>query len=581
MDEVQPVEFQTRALPGQIESSPMNKIACFSLVIFATSIFAAAPKEPSKEASNVIDVAGLLGHIKILGSDKFEGRAPGSKGEEESVNYIIEQFKQLGLKSGNPNGTYTQEVPLAGILGTPTAAFTVGDKRIELRSPSEFVAFTQRITPEIEVKNSDVVFVGYGVVAPEYGWDDFKGVDVKGKTLIFLINDPPLPDPKGPSKLDDKMFKGNAMTYYGRWSYKYEIAAEKGAAAAVIVHETIPAAYPWSVVENSNAKQNFVIDTPDKNMGTVGIRSWMTLDTARKFFGAAGQNYDELKKAALGREFKPVSLGAKADFFLQNQIQHFKSHNVVGRFEGSDPQRKDEYVIYSAHWDHLGRDSHLQGDQIYNGAIDNASGVASILEIAQAFTRLSQAPPRSLLFMATTAEEAGLLGAKYYAEHPLYPLDHTLADINIDCVNPWGKTRDIEDISGGNSGLDDLLEQAAARAGRTAVPNSEPEKGSFFRADNFEFAKVGVPALYIGSKPKDYVGQSADYGQKKSDDYTLHHYHQVSDEVNPTWDLSGAVEDIRLLFEIGYQVAQADQFPTWLPGSEFKARRDKMMAQKK
>ena len=560
----------------------MKKIACFSLAVFATShLRGRAETSRQRKRSRPSTPPVFSNTSKILGSDKFEGRAPGSKGEKESVNYIIAQFRKLGLKPGNPNGTYTQEVPLAGILGTPAAAFAVGDKRMELHSPSEFVAFTQRITPEVEVRDSDVVFVGYGVVAPEYGWDDFKGVDVKGKTLIFLINDPPLSDPKDPSKLDDKLFKGKAMTYYGRWSYKYEIAAEKGAAAAVIVHETIPAAYPWSVVENSNAKQNFVIDAPDKNMGTVGIRSWITLDTAKKLFAAAGQNYDELKKAALSREFKPVSLGAKADFSLRNQIQHFKSHNVVGRFEGSDPQRKDEYVIYSAHWDHLGRDSHLQGDQIYNGAIDNASGVASILEIAQAFARLSQAPPRSLLFMATTAEEAGLLGAKYYAENPLYPLDHTLADINIDCVNPWGKTRDIEDISGGNSTLDDLLAQAAARSGRTAVPNSEPEKGSFFRADNFEFAKVGVPALYIGSKPKDYVGQPADYGQKKSDDYTLHHYHQVSDEVNPAWDLSGAVEDIRLLFEIGYQVAQADQFPTWLPGSEFKARRDKMMAQKK
>ena len=534
-----------------------------------------------KQAISAIDAAGLLEHIKVLGSDKFEGRAPGSKGEEKSVKYIIAQFKKLGLKPGNPNGTYTQEVPLAGILGTPTAAFTVGGSRMELHSPNEFVAFTQRITPEIEVKNSDVVFVGYGVVAPEYGWDDFKGVDVKGKTVVFLINDPPLPDPNDPSKLDDKMFKGKAMTYYGRWSYKYEIAAKKGAAVAIIVHETIPAAYPWTVVENSNAKQNFVIDAPDKNMGTIGIRSWITLDAARKLFAAAGQNYDALKKAALSREFKPVSLGAKANFSLRNHIQHFKSHNVVGRLEGSDPERKNEYVIYSAHWDHLGRDPHLHGDQIYNGAIDNASGVASVLELAQAFTSLPQPPSRSLLFMATTAEEAGLLGAKYYAENPLYPLDHTLADINIDCVNPWGKTRDIEDISGGNSTLDDLLAQAAARSNRTAGPNSEPEKGTFFRADNFEFAKVGVPALYIGSKPKDYVGRPADYGQKKSDDYTLHHYHQVSDEVNSAWDLSGAVEDIQLLFEVGYQVAKANQFPTWFPGSEFKARRDEMMAGKK
>jgi Zn-dependent M28 family amino/carboxypeptidase len=560
----------------------MKRLVHFSLALFAfTFIAGAASIEPPKQALDAIDAADLLEHIKVLGSDKFEGRAPGSKGEEESVDYITMQFKKLGLKPGNPNGTYTQEVPLAGILGTPTASFTVGNKKMELHSPNEFVAFTQRITPEIKVEDSEMVFVGYGIVAPEYGWDDFKGMDVKGKTLVFLINDPPLPDPRDASKLDDKMFKGKAMTYYGRWSYKYEIAAEKGAAAAVIVHETIPAAYPWSVVENSNAKTNFVIDAPDKNMGTLGIRSWITLETARQLFSAAGKDYDQLKKAALSKDFKPVSLGAKADFSLQNKLTHFKSHNVVGKLEGSDPLRKGEYVIYSAHWDHLGRDPHLKGDQIYNGALDNASGVASVLELAQAFTKLPQAPPRSLLFMATTAEEAGLLGAKYYAENPLYPLDHTLADINIDGINAWGKTRDIEDIAAGNSTLDDLLAQAAAGAGRTAKPNSESEKGTFFRADNFEFAKVGVPALYIGSKPKNYVGRPADYGQKKSDDYTLHHYHQVSDEVNPAWDLSGAVEDVRLLFEVGYQVANDEKYPTWLAGSEFKTKRDEMMAQKK
>jgi Zn-dependent M28 family amino/carboxypeptidase len=560
----------------------MKKAVYFSLVLFVTSRLAlAASLELPKEAENAIDQDGLLDHIKVLGSDKFEGRAPGTAGENLSVEYITGQFKKLGLKPGNPNGTYIQEAPLAGILSTPTAAFTVADKKMELKSPNDFVAFTQRITPEIEVKDSDVIFVGYGVVAPEYGWDDFKGIDLKGKTLVFLINDPPLTDPSDPAKLDDKMFKGKAMTYYGRWSYKYEIAAKKGAAAAVIVHETIPAAYPWSVVENSNAKQNFVIDAPDKNMGTIGVRSWIQLETARKLFAAAGQNYDELKKAALRKDFKPVSLGAKADFTLRNQVQHFKSHNVVARLEGSDLQRKDEFVIYSAHWDHLGRDPHLKGDQIYNGALDNASGVATVLEIAQAFTKLPQPPPRSILFMTTTAEEAGLLGAKYYAENPLYPLDHTLADINIDGVNAWGKTRDIEDISAGNSTLDDMLAQAATRAGRMAKPNSESEKGTFFRADNFEFAKVGVPALYIGSKPKDYIGQPVDYGQKKSDDYTLHHYHQVSDEVNPAWDLSGAVQDVQLLFEVGYQVANGDQYPTWTSDSEFKAKRDEMMVQKK
>ena len=549
----------------------MKKVVCFSLVIFAISHLAAgAPSKPAKNAENAIEAAGLLEHMKILASDKFEGRAPGTTGEDLSVQYIIEQFKNLGLKPGNPNGSYTQEVPMAGILTTPRAAFTVGDKKMELHAPGDFVAFTQRITPDIAVKDSELVFVGYGIVAPEYGWDDFKGVDLKGKTLVFLINDPALPSPNDPAKLDEKMFKGKAMTYYGRWSYKYEIAAKQGAAAAVIVHETIPAAYPWSVVENSNAKENFVIDAPDKNIKTLAVRSWITLEQAKKLFTAAGKNYEQMKKDALQKNFRPVSLGAKADFSLRNKIREFKSHNVIGKLEGSDPQKKNEYLIYSAHWDHLGRDNGLTGDQIYNGALDNASGVASLLEIAQAFTKLPQRPSRSILFLATTAEEAGLLGAKYYAEHPLYPLDHTLADINIDIINPWGKTRDIEDISYGNSTLDELLAQAAQREGRIAKPNTESEKGTFFRADNFEFAKVGVPALYLGSKPKDFLDQSADYGQKKSDDYTLHHYHQVSDEVNPAWDLSGAVEDIRLLFEVGDQVAEEEKYPTWLPGSEFK-----------
>lgn len=559
----------------------MKNILCFSSLIFAAFMSTAAvpPSLPPQNAENAIDAAGLLEHIKVLSSDKFEGRAPGTTGEDLSVQYITGQFQKLGLKPGNPNGSYTQEVPMAGILTAPTAAFSVGGKKMELRAPNDFVAFTQRITPEVEVRDSEMVFVGYGVVAPEYGWDDFKGADMKGKTLVFLINDPPVPSPNDSRKLDEKMFKGKAMTYYGRWTYKYEIAAEKGAAAAVIVHETIPAAYPWSVVENSNAKENFVIDAPDKNMETVAIRSWMTLEEAKKLFAAAGKDYEQMKKDARQKSFKPVSLGAKANFSLQNKIRQFKSHNVIGKLAGSDPRKKDEYVIYSAHWDHLGRDTRLTGDQIYNGALDNASGVASILELAQAFTKLSQSPPRSILFLATTAEESGLLGAKYYAEHPLYPLDHTLADLNIDILNPWGKTRDVEDISFGNSTLDQMFAAAAQRQGRLAKPNTESEKGTFFRADNFEFAKAGVPALYIGSKPKEFLGQPSDYGQKKSDEYTLHHYHQVSDEVNPAWDLSGALEDIRLLFEVGDQVAEEEKYPTWLPGSEFKAKRDQMMAQ--
>ncbi|HZR05746.1 MAG TPA: M28 family peptidase [Candidatus Udaeobacter sp.] len=556
------------------------KIARWLVAIFlagATSLFAADELalrlEPALEA---ITPDAILAHIKVLASDEFEGRAPGTKGEELSVKYISDQFKQIGLKPGNPDGTYTQEVPLAGIKSEPRMSFIVGDKTIDLKYPDDFVASSARLQPEIKIDNSDVVFVGYGVVAPEYGWDDYKDVDVRGKTLLMLIGDPPIPDPNDPSKLDEKMFKGKAMTYYGRWTYKYEIAAQKGAAAAVIIHETGPAGYPYSVVRTSWAKENYQIDSPNKNMDTVGAPSWITLDVAKKLLTDCGQNYDTLKKSAITKEFRPVALKAKANIDIKQQLRSFKSHNVIGKLEGRDSKLRDEYVIYTAHWDHLGRHPELQGDQIFNGAIDNASGVASVIELAAAFTKLNPPPKRSILFMATTAEEAGLLGAKFYALHPLYPLNKTLADINIDTVNLWGKTHDIEDLSNNNSTLDDLLGAAAKHNGREMKPNSQPEKGSFYRADHFEFSKRGVPSLYTGGG-KDFTGKPANFGQEKKDDYTTHHYHQVSDEVDPNWDLSGAVQDIDLLFEVGYQVANGDKFPEWKPGSEFKAKRDAML----
>lgn len=556
------------------------KIARWSVAILfaaAASILAADELALRLEpALNAITPDGLLAHIKVLASDEFEGRAPGTKGEELSIKYISNQFKQIGLKPGNPNGTFTQEVPLAGIKSDSRMSFIVGDKTIDLKYPDDFVASSARLQPEIKIDSSDVVFVGYGVVAPEYGWDDYKGLDVRGKTLLMLIGDPPIPDSKDPSKLDEKMFKGKAMTYYGRWTYKYEIAAQKGAAAAVIIHETGPSGYPYSVVKTSWGKENYEIDSPNKNVDAVEARSWITLDTAKKLLADCGQDFDALKKSAIGKEFRPVTLKAKAKIDIKQQLRSFKSNNVIGKLEGNDPKSRDEYVIYSAHWDHLGRHPELQGDQIFNGAIDNASGVASLLQLAVAFTKLNPPPKRPVLFMATTAEEAGLLGAKFYAEHPLYPLEKTLADINIDTVNPWGKTRDIEDLSNNNSTLDDLLAAAAKRNGRTMTPNSEPEKGSFYRADHFEFSKRGVPALYTG-RGIDFIGKPAGFGRQKKDDYTAHHYHQVSDEVDPKWDLSGAVQDLQLLFEVGYQVANGDKFPEWKPGSEFRAKRDEMM----
>jgi Zn-dependent M28 family amino/carboxypeptidase len=546
-------------------------------LIAATSLFAvdelALRLEPALEA---ITPDGLLAHIKVLASDEFEGRAPGTKGEELSVNYISDQFKRIGLKPGNPDGTYTQEVPLTGIKSESRMSFTAGNRTIDLKYPDDFVASSARLQPGIKINNSEIVFVGYGVVAPEYGWDDYKNVDVRGKTLLMLIGDPPVPDSKDPSKLDDKMFKGKAMTYYGRWMYKYEIAAQKSAAAAVIIHETGPAGYPYSVVKTSWGKENYEIDSPNKNADAVDARSWITLDTAKKLLTACGQDFDALRKSAVTKEFRPVVLNTKANIDVKQQLRSFKSHNVIGKLEGSDAKLRDEYIIYTAHWDHLGRHPELQGDQIFNGAIDNASGVASLIQLATAFTKLNPPPKRSVLFMATTAEEAGLLGAKFYALHPLYPLEKTLADINIDTVNPWGKTRDIEDVSNSNSTLDDLLAAATKRNGREMKPNSQPEKGGFYRADHFEFSKRGVPSLYTGGG-KDFIGKPADFGQQKKDDYTAHHYHQVSDEVDPNWDLSGAVQDVQLLFEVGYQVANGDKFPEWKPSSEFKAKRDAML----
>ncbi|HEV8184615.1 MAG TPA: M20/M25/M40 family metallo-hydrolase [Chthoniobacterales bacterium] len=555
----------------------MKTLLSLCILLGANSIFAADDSAlPPKAALEAITPDDLLKHIKVLASDEFEGRAPGSKGEELSVKYIAEQFKNVGLKPGNPNGSYVQEVPLAGITTAPTASLKVGESTTDLKFPDDYVASSAQLKENIAVENSDIVFVGYGIVAPEYGWDDYKDVDVKGKTILMLINDPAIPDPNDPSKLDDNMFKGRAMTYYGRWSYKYEIAAEKGAAAAIIIHETEPAAYPYSVVITSWSKENFEIDRPNKNMDQLGVRSWVTLDVAKKLLADSGQDFDALKQAAISKDFRPVPLGATANFNLKQEVRSFKSDNVVGKIDGSDPKLKDEWIVYTAHWDHLGKHPDVEGDQIFNGAVDNATGVAGLIELARAHRALKQPTKRSVLFIATTAEEAGLLGAKYYAENPLYPLEKTLADINMDGLAVWGKTRDIEDTSNGNSTLDDMLAAAAQRHGKVMNPNSQPEKGSFYRADQFEFSKFGVPSLYTGAG-RDVIDKPPGFGQQKKDEFVAEHYHQPSDEVDPAWDVSGGAQDVQLLFEVGYQVANGDKWPEWKPGNEFKARRDESL----
>ena len=529
------------------------------------------------EAAASITAGDLSRHIRTLASDEFEGRAPGTRGEELTVGYLVDQFKRMGLQPGNPDGTFIQRVPMVGITASDVqVSYRVGDRRIDLGFPEEAVVWTKRFVPAVDVEESDLVFVGYGVVAPEYGWDDFKDADVRGKTIVMLVNDPPVPDPADPSKLDETMFKGRAMTCYGRWTYKYEIAAAKGAAAALVVHETGPAGYPWMVVVGSNSRENFDLQSADRNMSRIAVEGWITLDIARRIFTAAGRDFEQLKQSAVRRDFKPVSLGAKANFRFRNTLRDVASQNVIGKLAGGDRQLNEEYVIYTAHWDHLGRNPALAGDQIFNGARDNASGTAVVLEVAEAFTKLKRPPRRTILFLSVTGEEKGLLGAKYYAEHPLYPLRRTLADLNVDSANVWGRTEDVNVIGSGQSTLEDVLREAAAASGRTLSPDAESEKGRYYRSDHFEFAKVGVPGLYLQSGTR-FVGKPEDFGRRKIDDYTVNDYHKVSDEIKPDWDLSGAAEDAQLLFQVGLRVANGERYPAWKPGSEFKLRREEML----
>lgn len=535
------------------------------------------PQPNLPAAEKAITADSLLGEIKVLSSDAFEGRKPGSPGEVKTIAYMQKQFQEIGLKPGNPDGTYLQSVPLAGIRSKSRADLAVKGRKLALTDRKDYIAVSRHYVPQVDVKDSPIVFVGYGVVAPEYGWDDYKDVDVKGKTILMLINDPAVPDPADPTKLDDKMFKGSAMTYYGRWTYKYEIATQKGAAAAIIIHETGPAGYPFEVVADSWGGENFDIQHPDNNMNRVPVEGWITYDKAAELCRMAGLDLGQLKKAAVRKDFRPVTLtGGSASFHIDNTLRKIDSHNVIGKIEGSDAGLKDQYVIYTAHWDHLGRDPELKGDQIYNGAADNASGSAGLLEIARAYTKLTPAPKRSILFLSVTAEEQGLLGSEYYAENPLYPLKNTLADINMDGLNTWGETKDLTIIGLGNSTLDDTATEVLKSHGRTVTPDPEPEKGYFYRSDHFEFAKQGVPA-FDPDEGVDYIGKPASYGKEKRDYYTEHDYHKPSDEVKPDWDLSGAVDDLRVFFEIGYNVAQDAGYPQWKPGTEFKAKRDQMM----
>jgi Zn-dependent M28 family amino/carboxypeptidase len=559
----------------------MNKSSILlTWVVLVMTLMACQPWSRSvslDDALRNMTADSLAAHIKRLASDEFEGRAPGTRGERLTITYLAEEFKRLGLAPGNPDGTYFQRVPLVGSTVDPSVelVFRAGPSKRTLRFGDDFVAWTRRVT-ETSAIDAEMVFVGYGVTAPEFNWDDFKDVDVKGKVIVMLINDPPVPNPRDPTTLDEKTFGGKAMTYYGRWTYKFESAADRGAAGALIIHETEPAGYPWEVVRGSWSGEQFDLVTADKNMSRCAAEGWITWDQARALFQMAGKDLQTLKKAAVSRDFRPVPLGVRASLTLRKKLRTIDSTNVIARRDGSDPQHRTEYVVFMAHWDHLGIGPEVKGDRIYNGALDNASGTAALLEIAKAFSQLRPAPKRSLLFLAVTAEEKGLLGSAYYAQNPLYPLEKTLAVINMDGLNVYGRTRDITIIGLGNSTLDDLVKTVAAEQGRTVRPDPEPEKGFFYRSDHFSFAKRGVPALFTDSGIE-YIGRPEGWGLAMRARYTAERYHKPQDEFDPSWDLSGAIEDLRLLSKVGYLVATGDRWPQWNPGTEFKAVRERML----
>ena len=534
---------------------------------------------PPEAGLDSINADTLAEHIQILASDKFEGRLPGSRGEELTTDYLTRQFTQLGLSPGNPSGSYLQQVPLVGITLTNEPELTLtaeSGTKTTLDSSEQFVAWTKRVVEETSIEDSELVFVGYGVVAPEFDWDDYKDLDVTGKTVVMLINDPPVPDPNDPSKLDDDTFGGRAMTYYGRWTYKFEQAARMGARGALVIHETGPAGYPWEVVSGSWSGEQFDLVTPDKNLSRCAVEGWLTYEEASKIFQMSGHDLESLKPSTITRDFTPVPLNVKASLSLNNELRTIDSANVLAKLEGSDPTLKDEYTIYMGHWDHLGKDEGLDGDEIYNGAVDNATGIAGLLELAQAFTQLETRPRRSLLFLATTAEESGLLGSRYYGENPLYPLARTLAAVNMDAMNVLGPTRDITVVGLGNSTLDEIVQDAAQIQNRTVRPDPEPEKGFFYRSDHFSLAKQGIPSLYT-DPGVDYIDKPEDWGLKLREEYTNNRYHKPADEYDPSWDLSGLVEDLRLLFRVGYQIANQDTYPEWKPGTEFRALRQQQL----
>lgn len=555
-----------------MRTAPFLLVGVFALAGCAATppIDSAAPLSAEPAAAPAADIAPSIDTmqrlVKELSSDAYEGRAPGTVGEEKTLALLSAEFGRLGLKPGN-KGSWFQDVPLVEINAKNISplVFAGGKTKISASYGQDMVVGTYQVKPHIAVTDSPVVFVGYGIDAPEKGWNDYAGIDVKGKTVIILVNDPDYETVglTGP-------FNGRAMTYYGRWTYKYEEAARQGAAGVLIIHDTFPAAYPWDVVVSSWTGPQLELDDPAGHLDQSDVIGWITGGAARQLFTAAGKNLDGLIAAAKQPGFRAVSLGVKASISFDSTVRRQASQNIVGVLPGKTAP--GEHVLYTAHWDHLGRCEPIDGDDICNGALDNASGIAGLIALAKAHVGAG-ATRRSIAFLAVTAEESGLLGSRYYAENPVFPLATTVGGVNMDVLNVFGPTRDVTMIGGGKSELEAWATRAAKAQGRVVNPEPTPEKGSYYRSDHFSFAKLGVPMVYAESGD-DLVKGGVTSGRAKAEDYTTNRYHKPADEYDPAWNWAGAVLDLQLYYRVGRELANSDLWPNWYESAEFRAIRD-------
>lgn len=545
-----------------------------SLLVSTAFLFGCAAEQSSEPQGNLSATASasdLSRRIERLASDEFEGRAPSTPGGQAASQYIADEMAAAGLSPIGENGTFFQSVELTASTLLPTSRMSIsnGDTQVlDGNSTENAVFWTKRLDETVSVNDSELIFVGYGVNAPEYGWNDYAGIDVKGKTVVMLVNDP------GFATKDEALFKGNAMTYYGRWTYKYEEAARQGAAAAIVIHETEPASYGWDVVSGSWTGEQYDLVRPDRGASRTALEGWVTYEQASRMFDSAGMDLGKMKTDAAVKGFKAVPApDLKLTATINQNVKTTTSRNVAGVLKGKT--RPDEYVMYMAHWDHLGMSDDLEGDdKIFNGAVDNATGTAAIIEVAETMVERG-APDRSVIFVAVTAEESGLLGSAYYGEKPLVPLAQTVGGINIDAMLPVGETKDMKVIGFGSSELEDLLKRQLENRGMYVVPDDKPEAGYFYRSDHISLAKLGVPMLYA-DPGNNHVTNGLTYGEKFAKEYTAERYHKPGDEYDNSWDLSGIVQATDIMLDMGYDLANSEQWPNWYEGTEFRGLRDEM-----